>query len=153
MGSEKDGRVFEVLEICRIPYEKAEHDPFLTMEDSRRLDERMGVSACKNLLVMMPEKKFSAKQLIGQDGLPRLSFAGEEELEEYLRLSTGAVSILGLVHDGAHRVRLLVDADVLKTEFFVCHPCINTASLKMRTEDVFGRFLEFTGHRPQIVSL
>ena len=43
-------------------------------------------------------------------------------------ITPGSVSVMGLMNDKENQVRLLVDEDVLKEEYFGCHPCINTSS-------------------------
>jgi len=62
-------------------------------------------------------------------------------MEEFLDITPGSVSVLGLMNDKNDRVRLLIDKDVLSQEFFGCHPCINTSSLKFKTEDLLDKFL------------
>jgi Ala-tRNA(Pro) deacylase len=49
---------------------------------------------------------------------------------------------MGLMNDTDKRVQLLVDEDVLNSEYVGCHPCINTSSLRIRTEDLFGKVLK-----------
>ena len=44
------------------------------------------------------------------------------------------------------QVQLLVDEDVLQGEYLGCHPCVNTSSLKIKTKDVFERFLPAVHH-------
>ena len=83
----------------------------------------------------------------------RLSFAKPEYMEKYLDITPGSLSILGLMNDREKKVRLLNDADVLKEEWFGCHPCINTSSLKMRMQDVENVLIPALGHEPQIVEL
>ena len=39
------------------------------------------------------------------------------------------------MNDKEHQVKLLIDEEVLNSEYFGCHPCINTSSLRMRTAD------------------
>ena len=41
----------------------------------------------------------------------------------------------------------------LALPFVGCHPCVNTASLKLKTEDVFGTFARATGHDYRVVHL
>ena len=65
---------------------------------------------------------------------------------KYLDILPGAVSVLGLMNDGENDVRLLVDEDLFSDEFIGCHPCVNTSSLRLRTDDVFGKYLKSTGH-------
>ena len=53
---------------------------------------------------------------------------------------------MGLINDTDNTVQLLVDEDVLNAEYVGCHPCINTSSLCIRTQDIFGPFLEAVHH-------
>ena len=96
---------------------------------------------------MMPgDKVFKTKELSGQLGCARLSFAEPEYMEKYLDITPGSVSVLGLMNDINNEVQLLVDEDVLKGEFVGCHPCINTSSLKLYTKDIFGPLLQAMHH-------
>jgi Ala-tRNA(Pro) deacylase len=74
-------------------------------------------------------------------------------MQEFLDITPGSVSVLGLMNDSNHRVQLLVDSDVLNQEAVGCHPCMNTSSLKIRINDLMNKFLPFTGHEPVIVDL
>ena len=57
------------------------------------------------------------------------------------------------MNDREGKVQLLVDEDVLKSEFLGAHPCINTSSMKLRTSDVFGKFLKAVKHEMKTVKL
>ncbi len=81
---------------------------------------------------MPGDKKFKTKDLSSQIGSARLSFAKENYMEEFLDITPGSVSILGLMNDKDHRVRL-IDSDVVKEPYIGCHPCINTSSLRIST--------------------
>ena len=70
----------------------------------------------------------------------------EEEMEEYLDILPGSVSVLGLMNDKEHQVQLLVDEDVLNAEYVGCHPCVNTSSLRLKTSDIFNTFLKEVSH-------
>ena len=105
-------------------------------------------------LLMMPgEKKFKTKELSSQIGSARLSFAGPEFMEEFLDITPGSVSVMGLMNDHGGRVRLLIDQDVLKDEYVGCHPCINTSSLKIKTCDMLEKFLPYVQHDYTVVVL
>lgn len=154
----KEMAVYELLEKLDIPYERLDHEATATIEACQDVDKLLGIKICKNLflcnaqktkfyLLMMPgEKKFVTKEVCRQIQSPRLSFAPAEYMEEFLGISPGAVSIMGLMNDKDKRVQLLIDKEVLEAEYLGCHPCVNTASLKLRTLDVIRRFLPFTGH-------
>lgn len=163
----KEQRVYELLDSLGMEYWRTDHADMKadTMEDCLAIDDVLEATVCKNLfltnrqhtdfyLLMMPgEKVFKTKELSGQIGTSRLSFATGEEMEELLDITPGSMSVMGLMNDKAGKVRLLVDREVLEGEFLGCHPCINTSSLKLRTEDVFGRFLKAVGHEMTIVEL
>lgn len=74
-------------------------------------------------------------------------------MKEYLGLTPGSVSIMGLMNDPENHVKLLIDSDVLKDEYFGCHPCINTTSMKLKTSDIIEKFLPSVHHEPTIVDL
>ena len=74
-------------------------------------------------------------------------------MEQFLDITPGSVSVLGLMNDHEKRVQLLVDEDILKDEWLGCHPCINTSSLRIRVTDVFGPIREAMGHEMRTVSL
>lgn len=157
--------VYELLKELGIPYQRLDHEPMATIEDCQGVDELLGIHMCKNLflcnsqktvfyLLMMPgEKKFKTKELSHQIGSARLSFASEEFMEEFLHIQPGAVSVMGLMNDRENRVNLLIDEDVLKEEYLGCHPCVNTASLRLKTEDVIRKFLPHVKHEYTSVHL
>lgn len=74
-------------------------------------------------------------------------------MERYLHISPGSVSVMGLMHDREHRVQLLIDREILQGEFFGCHPCVNTSSLRLRLKDLLEVFLPAVGHEPLYVEL
>lgn len=105
------------------------------------------------LLVMGPDKPFHTKDLSHQIGSARLSFAPEELLWELLHCTPGSATVLGLVHDTAHQVRLLMDREIYESAYMSCHPCICTSSLKLKTSDILRKFLPHTGHEVTVVDL
>ena len=71
----------------------------------------------------------------------------------YLDITPGSVSVLGLMNDSENSVQLLIDSDVLQSEYVGCHPCINTSSLRMKTKDLIEKILPAIHHEPVVVSL
>ncbi len=63
------------------------------------------------------------------------------------------VSVLGVMNDTEHKVRLLMDKDTYMAEYFGCHPCKNDGSLKIKTADILNTFLPHTGHTVTVVEL
>ena len=162
---EKEIRVYDLLDSLGVKYERIDHEAANTMEACEEIDRAMDAVICKNLflcnrqktdfyLLMMPgDKTFKTKELSSQIGSARLSFAEESYMEEFLDITPGSVSIMGLMNDKDNRVRLLVDEDVLKGEYVGCHPCINTSSLRLLTKDVFGPVLSAMHHDMTVVKL
>ena len=105
------------------------------------------------LLLIPAEKPFKTKFLSRQIGTARLSFADGEQMEEYLNITPGSLSLMGLIFDKEKRVHLVIDKEVLEEEYFGCHPCINTSSLLMKTSDVKEKILPALGHEYQVVEL
>ena len=157
--SDREERAYDVLEKLGIAFERVDHDATASINDCGNIDEIKNLFLCnsqktKFYLLMMPgDKPFRTKELSHQIGSSRLSFAPESYMEEYLDLHPGSVSVLGLMNDKNHMVNLLVDEDVLKEEYVGCHPCMNTTSLKIKTSDITGKFLEYTGHFMTVVKL
>lgn len=105
-------------------------------------------------LLMMPgSKPFKTKDITKQLGCARLSFAEAEFMEEFLDITPGSVSVLGLMNDKENRVRLIIDKDILEGEYIGCHPCINTSSLAIKTEDILNKFLPAVGHTATTVEM
>ena len=162
---EKEMRVYNLLDRLGIGYFRVDHAPAMTMDACEEIDDALGISVCKNLflcnrqktlfyLLMLPgDKVFRTKQLSEQIGSARLSFADAEHMEKYLDITPGSVSVMGLMNDKTNAVRLLVDEDLLREEYLGRHPCVNTSSLRLKTEDVFGAFLKSVGHGMTAVRL
>jgi Ala-tRNA(Pro) deacylase len=163
--SEKEIKVYDFLEKAGVSFERADHEPAMTMEVCEKIDGALGALICKNLflcnrqctsfyLLMMPgDKPFKTKDLSAQIDSSRLSFASPENMEKYIGTTPGSASVLGLVFDTEREVRLLIDADVLKSEYFGCHPCENTSSLKILTSDLVKKILPALGYTYTVVEL
>ena len=103
---------------------------------------------------MMPaDKPYRTRTFSKLAGSSRLSFGPPDEMEQFLDVTPGSVSILGLMNDKENNVKLYIDRDVLKGEYIGCHPCINTSSLRMKTSDIIEKFLPAVGHEPTEIVL
>lgn len=165
--SEREKRVYRFLDELGIEYMRTDHpdEPATSMEVCEKVDAILGVRICKNLflcnrqktdfyLLLMPgDKVFKTKELSPQLGTARLSFGEESYMAELLDVHPGSVSVLALMNDPAHRVRLIVDRDVLEEEWFGCHPCENTSSLRFATRDLQEKILPALGREPVLVTL
>ena len=158
-------RTYDLLDRLGIEYMRADHAAADTMEVCGEIDSVLDTRICKNLflcnrqqtafyLLMMPgEKPFKTKDLSSQLGVSRLSFAPESFMTAFLDLHPGSVSVLGLMNDSENRVQLVIDRAVLEQEYFGCHPCRNTSSIKIKMSDLTEKFLQEIHHSPVIVDL
>ncbi|MCQ2160586.1 MAG: prolyl-tRNA synthetase associated domain-containing protein [Bacteroidales bacterium] len=178
---EREVRVYDLLDTLGVWYERVDHEPAMTMEVCAQIDEAFGrvrgaeaasiedreshPVICKNLflcnrqktryyLLMMPgDKKFLTKDLSAQINSARLSFAGDEDMLAFLDVTPGSVSVMGLMNDKENRVQLLIDSDVLRSDYVGCHPCMNTSSLRLKVSDLMDRILPAIHHDPITVVL
>ncbi len=162
---DKEMEVYNLLDSLGIEYLRADHDPADTIEDCEEVEKIIGVDICKNLflcnrqmtkfyVLMMPGKKpFKTKDISHQIGSSRLSFAPADKMLEFLNITPGSVSIMGLANDKNNEVQLLMDREIAESEYVRCHPCINTSTLKIKTKDILEVFLPKINHDPVIVDL
>lgn len=180
---ERELRVYDLLDSIGVDYDRLDHAPAMTMEVCDAVNAAFGrmtleefkaedsndrtkhAIICKNLflcnrqktkfyLLMIPgDKKFLTKNLSAQINSARLSFADAEDMQKFLDVTPGSVSVLGLMNDHDRVVQLLIDSDVLQSEYVGCHPCINTSSLRMKTKDLMEKVIPALQHEPVIVNL
>ena len=161
--SAEEEAVYDILEQLEIDFKRLDWTP--EDEGNENVYEILGIMRLKNLLLCNAQKTkfyllvmpasvpFKSNVLSKQLGTPRFSFAPEENLKELLHVKPGSASILGLHNDKERVVNLCIDERVLEQEFYGCHPCVNTTSLKIKTEDILNKFLTHTGHFYTIVRM
>ncbi len=157
---------YDLLDRLGVPYRRLDHAETPSIEQCEAVERLLGIEICKNLflcnrqktqftLLMMPgHKEFRTKDLSAQLGCSRLSFADAAHMQEYLHVTPGSVSVLGLMNDTENRVRLVIDRGVVDGHPFIgCHPCRNTSSLRIAADDLLRRILPAIRHEPTFVSL
>lgn len=161
----KETRVYDFLDKLNIEYCRVDHEAAMTMEACAEIDRILQAATCKNLLLcnrqktdfyllLMPgDKVFQTKELSAQLGVSRLSFASGDAMEEFLDITPGSLSIMGLMNDKDLRVKLVIDAPVLNGEYIGFHPCINTSTLRVKTVDLTEKIIPAMAHIPTIVNL
>lgn len=162
---EKEIRCYDLLDKLGVAYQRIDHEAAMTMEACQAVDAVLDAAICKNLLLcnrqqtafyllMLPgDKAFKTSVLSKEIGSSRLSFAPGEFMEQFLDITPGSLSVLGLMNDKENKVELLIDRDILNSDFFGCHPCINTVSLRIATRDLMEKILPAVGHEARIVTL
>lgn len=163
--SDEEKEIILFLHSLSIPYIKVNHEAIISMDSYKIIEEKTHSMICKNLfltnrqqtkfylLVMKGDKAFKTKELSSQINSARLSFANEEKLKELLHCFKGSTSILGLFFDKKNKVSLLIDEDILMSDYLGFHPCVNTSTLILKREDILNKYLPSVHHSYQTVKL
>ena len=161
----QEASAFDLLEQLGIDYDRVSSEPADTMEKCAAVSAVLGMPICKNLflcnrqktqfylLMLEGEKVFKTKDLSKQLGVARLSFADPADMEKYLDITPGSVSVLGLMNDPDNAVQLVIDRPIAESASIGCHPCINSSTLAIATADILEKFLPAVHHPPILVDL
>lgn len=157
-----------LLDARGIGYELCEHRAVRTVEEADALSIPFASDMARNLflrdatksrarrryfLVTLPDHKpVSLAALAASLGSSRLSFASEPDLDAILGVRPGSVTPLAALNDVAGRAEVYLDADFARRGWIGCHPCDNTASVRLRTGDLLA-LLESRGHPARLLEL
>jgi len=140
------------------------HAAVFTVAESELLSPRLPGVKTKNLflrdkkghnhfLVTLPADLVIDLLELGDTlGAGRLSFASPERLLNYLGVSPGSVSVLGLANDPTHKVQCVIEQTLWEADAIQAHPLINTATMVVPHHEL-ERFLAATGHVPRVITL
>ena len=156
--------VLDLLDRLGIPFERHEHPPVATVADAEAHWAGIDAAHCKNLflrnqrgdrhylVILSSGKRADLRQVAGQIGDGKLSFASPERLMKHLGVTPGSVSPFGLMNDPARHVRVFLDRDLAQTTRITFHPNDNTATLVLQYAD-FQRVLEHLGHPVTLIEI
>jgi len=145
--------VYEKFASARIPFERVDTDPGLTMEDCAHISARIGVPIVKTiflcnrqqtafyLYVTSHDKPFVTRDFCSALGIPRVSFASAEQLWERTGVRVGATTILSGAWPACADVHLVMDAHLAAAPWFACTDGTPTCFVKLRTRDLLDRYL------------
>jgi Ala-tRNA(Pro) deacylase len=156
--------LFAFLDQLGIAHPTVTHPALFTVEQSQSLRGTIPGGHTKNLF--LKDKKGalflvtaledavielkSLHRLLGASG--RFSFGPAELMRETLGIEPGAVTPFAAMNDAGRRVTVVLDAALMRHGTINCHPLVNTMTTSIAREDLI-RFLEATGHPPQIVAV
>lgn len=140
------------------------HPPLFTVADSQSLRGEIAGAHTKNLFLKDKKDSFylvtveeeaevdlkKIHTIIGAAG--RVSFGKPEALLELLGVTPGAVTVFGLINDREGRVRLVLDADLMRSDVINGHPLTNEATTSIAAKDLLA-FARATGHEPLILKV
>ena len=139
------------------------HEAVFTVEDSRRLRGAIPGGHCKSLflkdkkgalwlLVADEGRRVDLKRLAKRLGARNFSFGKPALLMEVLGVEPGAVTPFALINDPAGRVRVALDAAMMKQDRLNYHPLTNRATTTIASADL-AAFIAACGHEPHMVDL
>ncbi len=153
-----DPRLYQLLDELHIAYEYLEHPPAPTIEIAKQYWAGHDAQHCKNLffrnhkgnrhylVILNCDRDMAIHDIEKQLHQGKLSFASEARMEKYLGVKPGSVTPFGLINDAEHHVTVFLDHTLQQAEKLSFHPCINTASLIIRREDLI-KFLDYCGNQ------
>ena len=155
--------LFAFLDSLGIAHNTVTHPPFFTVEEGRPWHDKIPGLHCKNLfikdkkggiwhVVLPADKRADLNALEKRLGAPRFSFAKPEVLWEVEQLTPGSVTPFGLINDVARRVTVVLDQDMLASEWVNYHPLQNGASTTIRAEDLV-KFVRALGYDPILITV
>ena len=138
-----------------------DHPPVFRVEDGAEIKSAMPGGHTKNLFLKdakdqlwlvsaLGETAIDLKALPKEIGSARLSFGSAEKLMEALGVTPGSVTPFALINDKDRRVRLVLDASLLKADPVNFHPLRNDATTSV-SQAGFAAFLAALGVEPVVV--
>ncbi|HCW54053.1 MAG TPA: prolyl-tRNA synthetase associated domain-containing protein, partial [Clostridium sp.] len=130
------------------------HDPIFTVEEAKKVDKMIPGKKCKNLFlksskenkyyvyILDEDKRADLKLLSKKIGSSRLSFASEEELYEYLKLTRGSVTPFGIINDTECKACILIDEELRRESVVNFHPNVNTSTIGI-SQNNLEKFIRF----------
>lgn len=105
------------------------------------------------LFITTGSKPFSSKDFSNALGISRVSFAPVKLMETMLGTKAGAVTIFSAILDKQNAIQIVLDKDVVNSEWYGCSDGITTSYMKIKTEYITDTFLQSVKHIPVIMEV
>ena len=140
-----------------------EHPTMFTVEESKTLRGDLAGGHTKNLflkdkkgqlwlVVTLEDRSIDMKTLRHRISSAQLSFGKPDLLEDVLCIPPGSVIPFALINDTEHRVRVVLDKEMLGCELLNYHPLTNAATMQISPAGLMT-FIRDCGHDPIVVEL
>lgn len=155
--------VYEVLEELQIPFERVDTDEAITMEDCVAINDKLHMHMVKTLFlcnrqqtqfylfITAGNKPFRSKDFSNALGIARVSFAPSENMETMLGAKIGAATVFSSLLDAENKIQVVFDKEVLSEEWYGCSDGTTTGYMKVRTADIYRKFLPYTKHTAIVI--
>lgn len=105
------------------------------------------------LITVKGNKRVDLKEFRKSHGTRPLSFASAEDLMNFLKLTPGSVTPLGLLNGAGHNVKFFLDKDFLEPPGLIgIHPNENTATVWLKTGDLL-KLIKENGNEVELAEL
>lgn len=146
--------IYKILNELNIKYEEISHNPVYTVEEAKKIEDKINGIGCKNLfikdknnyylLIMEENKKANFKYIQNKLNTGKLTFSTEDELHNILGLSKGSCTPFGIINDINNIVKLIIDKDLMDKKLLF-HPNVNTKTISLNYDDLI-KFIEYKNH-------
>ena len=155
--------VYQKLAEWGIPFERANTDVAVTMEDCAAIDAKLHMKMVKTLFlcdeskehfylfITAGDKRFAGKAFSEQLGCPRVSFAPVALFENMLGAPIGAATVFSVLLDESQRIQVVFDESVALEEYYGCSDGTTTCFMKIKTSDILHKFLVKAHHEARII--
>lgn len=141
--------VYAFLDSKGVEYEAVAHNAVFTVDEMIDAELPYPERIAKNLFVrddkkknyylitVLEHKRVDLKEFRKEHETRPLSFASEDDLKAIMDLYRGAVTPFGILSDKEAKVQVFFDSEFAEGSGVMgIHPCDNTATVFLKTEDV-----------------
>lgn len=159
----REAALYERFRQLNIAWKTFEHIPVFTVEESSSVIDNLPGGHTKNLflkdkkaglwlVVVRAHLRVDLPALAKQLAAPRFSFGSAELLIATLGIEPGSVTPFALMNDTEHKVRPVLDADMLALDPVNFHPLRNDRTTAIAPGDLV-RFITACGHDPLVAPI
>ena len=105
------------------------------------------------LFITCGNKRFDSKKFSSELNIARVSFADESLMNDLLGTKIGAATIFSSLIDINNKVKIVIDKDVLKEEYYGCSDGTTTGYMKIKMDDIIDRVLPYSKHKETIIEM
>ena len=155
--------LLNVLTQMGLEYANHEHPAVYTVEEADLHHDGIDGVHSKNLffkdkkknlflVITLADKPIIIKEMAKKIGAKSPSFGKPDLLAEVLGVIPGAVTPFAVINDEDHRVKVILDKEMMENERLNFHPLVNTATTTIAAKDLV-KFLEHCNQEFDIIRL
>ena len=159
----REAALYQRLDELSIRYTTHAHAPVFTVGESAAILDQLVGGHTKNLFlkdkkaglwlaVVQAHRRVDLNALAKQLQAPRFSFGSAELLVATLGITPGSVTPFALMNDPEHKVRVVLDQEMLALTPLNFHPLRNDRTTAIAPSDLVA-FVKACGHTPIIATI